>query len=151
MIRIFEMIIWAFMIVQQPPNSPLWVSQQTDTVTHWAYIDNFNSYSLLAMEDLAGQYFPNIQIGDTLIANGFEYLVINKMFYTHEWDTDNIFNTIYTIPGRLILQTDYQNGILFIIGIPTGRYNLNYIDQLALLDNPNHPMMLFPSYFDYWR
>jgi len=145
-IKVFELIIWAFIIVQQPSNNSLWVSQQTDTVTHWTYIDSFGSYSLLADESLAGQYFPDIKIGNRLFANGFEYVVVDKIFYTFEWDESNIFSEVYAIPGRLILQTDYQNGRIFVIGLPTGRYNQNYVNQLALLDDaPYKFMMLFPK------
>jgi len=131
---IFEIVIFLFAIVQQPPDDSLWVSSQTDAVTHWEYVDyEYDVYGLLAHDYLAGDYFSNLRMGDELYADGYNFTVIDIRYYDASVTDEVIFDDVYTTADRLVLQTCWGDGFMFVIGYPTGEYNEMYDDELAFV------------------
>jgi hypothetical protein len=139
--NLFEIIIWLFVIVQQPPTEDLWVSSESNAVTHWEYVDSYNVYGLLAHDYLAGQYFYSLRPGDLLVANNYEYTVSDIRFYDGSIEDEIIFDEIYKTPDRLVLQTCWSDGFMFVIGSPTGEYNEKYDDELAFIKDPQWSRM----------
>ena len=136
-----EVIIWMFLIVQQPSGDSLWVSSRSDVVTHWEYIDSFDSLGLLAHDYLAGRYFYHLRTGNELYADGYEYSITEIKFYDASYEDEIIFNEVYTEPDRLVLQTCWGDGFMFVIGEPTGEYSVLYDDELAFVKDAQWSMM----------
>jgi hypothetical protein len=140
-VNIFEIVIFLFIIVQQPPDESLWVSSQTDAVTHWEYVEQYDVYGLLAHDYLAGDYFYHLRPGDELYADSNGYSVTDILYYDASVTDEVIFDEVYTVPDRLILQTCWGDGYMFIIGKPTGEYNAIYDDELAFMKDTDWSMI----------
>jgi hypothetical protein len=140
-VNIFEIVIFLFIIVQQPPKDSLWVSSQTDAVTHWEYVEQYGAYGLLAHDYLAGDYFYHLRQGDELYADGYNYTVTDIRYYDGSVTDEVIFNEVYITPDRLVLQTCWGDGYMFIIGEHTGEYNAIYDDELAFVKDADWSMM----------
>lgn len=146
--NIIEIIIFLFVIVPQPYNDPLWVSSQADAVTRWEYVnETYNVHGLLAHDYMAGGYFYNLHTNDKLYADGFQYTVSDIRFYDASVTDEYIFYDIYTTPERLILQTCWGDGFMFVISDPTGKYDEKYDNELAFVKDAQ---FLFEYSFDYF-
>ncbi len=140
-------------VVQQPAGQPAYVSTNNDQVTQFGMAAKYGTTALLAHNYLEGQAFFNVAAGDkiTLIygdghTQNYKVTAIKQYqalsptsTYSKFIDLDDpsgttltstdLFNDIYTVSGRLVLQTciekDGQSswGRLFIIAEPVTAAN----------------------------
>jgi hypothetical protein len=134
-------------VVQQPAGKPSYVSTQDGVVTQFAYASKYGSVGLVAHNNLAGANFSLLQVGDiiTLVygdGSARNYSVTQIKQYqalspTSPYssfrdledpstilDVSTVFQTIYAVKERLVLQTCIAKdgvdswGRLFIIAEP---------------------------------
>ena len=135
-------------VVQQPAGQPAFVSTDAGQVTQFAMAEKYGTTALLAHNYLEGQAFFNIETGNKIalvfgdghtqsykVTQIKQYQALNPTSpYSKFVDLDDpagttltsteLFNTIYTVDGRLVLQTciakDGQSswGRLFVIAEP---------------------------------
>jgi hypothetical protein len=138
---------FALSVIQQPNSNPAFVSVEKESTTQFSLAAQYGSIGLVAHNYLAGSYFFNLTPGDllTLIyGDGTQHLYkINQIYqyqalnpsspYSKYIDPENpgqimsaeiVFEKIYGVSGRLILQTCIAKGNsdswgrLFIIAEP---------------------------------
>ncbi len=145
--------LFAFRIVQQPTDDPLFVSSVRDVVTEFQAVKNLGNIGLLAHNYLAGRDFNSVKIGQTIrviYGDGTtEVFVVTKIISfkakqpsspysdfvnlsTGEVDTfDQVFETVYEGKHHLTLQTCIFNngepswGRLFVIAGPVHTFLWN--------------------------
>ncbi len=142
-------------VLQQPSNSPGFVSSVPDSVTQFGLASQHGSLAFLAHNNLAGQKFFNLKSGQILslvygngkvdyyrIVDIREYRALSPNSpYSNFVDLDDpqgdvisvtdLFYNIYAKAGRLILQTCIEAegqpswGRLFIIAVPVAPFPHN--------------------------
>jgi hypothetical protein len=146
---IFVSGVLAFPIVQQPANSPEYVSPVTNTVTQFALTRGYGSIGLLAHNYLAGKSFSNLLPGQAIrVVYGdshYTEYTVTRVFRFQALDPQNpnsdfidqdtgekisaatLFNRMYTGNNTLTLQTcisvngDLSWGRLFVLAEPVAK------------------------------
>lgn len=118
---------FAFPVIQQPPDSPAYVSARRDEVTQFAMADEHGTIGVLAHNYLAGIHFGDVLVGqDLFVVYGdgttTQYRVTQiRRFQAlqpdstssdfidletrRQYTSDEVFSQIYEPSGRLVLQT----------------------------------------------
>lgn len=147
-VGVFHPKILRAAVIQQPNNSPGYVSSKEGVLTQFRMADRFGVTALLAHNYLAGQAFFKIETGDILTivygnGNTLAYRVNEIQQYQalspnspyskfvdlahpdqRVMTATDLFNKIYTNRGSLVLQTCIENngdlswGRLFILATP---------------------------------
>jgi len=123
------------LVIQQPINSPAYVSQLEGTVTQFQLSE---SYAFLAHNYASGRLFSKLAVDDEIEFDNIKFHVVEIKQYQainpddvksdfidletgKKLSVGELFNEIYSIPDRLILQTCIEKdgidswGRLFII------------------------------------
>lgn len=138
---------FALSIMQQPAGSPGFISEQNDVVTQFAMASQYGTTGLLAHNYLAGAYFSQIEMGQTIVlVNNDKSLAYYKVEKIESFQAlqptspysdfrvldgsdrvltaTEMFTNIYMQSGKLVLQTcieeagDLSWGRLFITATP---------------------------------
>jgi hypothetical protein len=138
---------FAYPVLQQPKGSPAFVSTEPDKVTQFALASQYGSTGILAHNHLAGAAFSELSTGETITlvygdghVQNYKVKAIERFqALTPTSPTSNflsldqtpvrytasgLFDQIYNIPQRLVLQTCIKSngnpswGRLFIIAEP---------------------------------
>jgi hypothetical protein len=146
LVGVYVRQMMALPVVQQPPSQPGYVSNEQDVITQFTLANQFGATGLLAHNYLAGRYFFNLNVGDTIeLVYGYgtvkSYTVTafyrfqaltpnsaNSKFRDLETDkvisATELFKKVYIGNHHLTLQTCIQQGSvdswgrLFVIAEP---------------------------------
>jgi hypothetical protein len=134
-------------VVQQPISDPAFVSTEVEKATQFSMAKQYGSVGLVAHNNLAGKHFFDLAKGDaiTLVygdGRQANYTICDIQHYQaltpsspyskylnldhpgDRLDVETVFNTVYGVKGRLVLQTCIANGKmdswgrLFVIAEP---------------------------------
>lgn len=123
----------AFPVVQQPTNNPAYVSPADGELTHFGLAAGYGSTGLLAHNTAAGAYFTDLSLNQTLyLVHGNHHIQAYRITairrlqavqpnspYSDFVDLDqpgvrlsatDLFNQIYAVDNRLVLQTCLEAG-----------------------------------------
>ena len=132
-VGVYASDILALPVIQQPSGNPSFVSTMDETATQFSLADQYGSIGLVAHNTLAGKYFFSLKQGDELtliygdgsqqqfkISRIYQFQALSPSSpYSKFVDTENpdqtmsvetVFNLIYGIKDRLVLQTCIAKG-----------------------------------------
>lgn len=138
---------FSFSVVQQPSGNASYVSTKSNTATQFSLATQYGSIGLIAHNYLAGKSFFNLSQGQTItltfsdgttakytVSGIYKYQALSPTSpYSQFVDlnnpdqvlsVDSVFNQIYAVSGRLVLQTCIsKNGVsswgrLFVVANP---------------------------------
>jgi len=140
--------VLALPVVQQPVNSPYYVSNHDGEATQFSVASQYGNIGLLAHNKLSGRFFSELVVGQEvrLIYGGgkIEYFVITKVLHFQALQPESVlssfrnldrnevlsatemFNRVYVGERRVVLQTCIEAngnaswGRLFIVAEPKG-------------------------------
>ena len=107
-----------FPVVQQPDENMLFVSSVKNEFTEYTLSDEFNTPILFAHNYLAGKYLYNISVNDEVGIVFIDHTDIYKITvrnYEHNYKDLDIIQKYYLLE-KLVLQTCYKKGLLFLLG-----------------------------------
>jgi hypothetical protein len=112
--------VLSYPIVQQPADSPLWVSDNPHFITQFGLPTHFDVIGLLAHDYLAGKDFFELEIGQVAeikFSDGhIKIFVISSISYESAGQPpSDIFEKYYMRAGTLVFQTCKDNGYLFVV------------------------------------
>lgn len=123
----YSTFTFAFPIVEQPTDSPAWIDEGDHVLTHFSLATGVGSIGLLAHYEHAGKSFYALEPDDLVYlvygdGKTHAYRVTEILYYKAidpknastrflsladqtEYSQKEVFDTVYDLPGRLVLQT----------------------------------------------